>query len=99
MPYIGIRNGSAPLSRITVLYILSGSEWVPVDSSQNQLAPTNSPHIYANSPQPTRPTFIPTRPTYMPARNQPNRPTLYQLAPHLYQLAPPISLQLQIRIL
>ena len=39
------------------------SLWVPVDSPQNQLAPTNSPHICANSPQPTRPTFIPTRPT------------------------------------
>ena len=29
------------------------SYWVPVDSPQNQLAPANSPHIYANSPQPT----------------------------------------------
>ena len=71
---------------------------VSVESPQNQLAPTNSPHINVNSPQPTRPTFIPTRPTYMPTRPQPTRPTLYQLAPHLYQLAPPISLQLQIRI-
>ena len=57
---------------------------VPVDSPQNQLAPTNSPHIYANSPKPiTRPTLLPTRPTYMPtrphqlARNYTNSPKSY----------------------
>ena len=48
---------------------------VIVDSPQNQLAPTNSSHIYANSPYPTRPTFIPAWPN--------------QRAPdiHVYQVA------------
>ena len=53
-----------------------------------QLAPTNSPHIYAISPQPTCPTFIPTRPTYTPTRPNQLAPHLYQLAPHICQLAP-----------
>ena len=51
---------------ILIMYISSGA---------SIFAPTNSPHIYANSPQPTRSTFIPTRPTYMATR--PN-----QFAPH-----------------
>ena len=54
---------------------------VPVDSPQNQLAPTNSPHIDVNLPQPTRPTFIPTRPTYMPTHPT-NSPHIYTNLPN-----------------
>ena len=81
------------LIQIIFLFVITHHKF---DSPQNQLAPTNSPLICANSPQPTRPIFVPTRPIFVPTRPifvptrpifVPTRPTYMptrpnQLTPH-----------------
>ena len=60
---------------------------VAVDSPQNHLPPTNSPHIYANSSQPTCLTFILSRPTFMLTRPNQLAPH-YTNSPHIYTNLP-----------